>query len=117
MRLSVNTKHTMKFAHLLLFAAGVTLLASVRAQQALPAAADATAAVPPLQYESVFTDTAAPKAEPQSPDKTWVHANRTLLGDGRDAPATGDMPTADAPEKTFAPAPHHGQHDHKGTHQ
>lgn len=101
----------MKFSHLLLFAAGVPLLASAQAQQAMPAAADANAPVTPLQYQSVFADVVALKEAPQSPEKGWVRANRVLLNDEAASPAPGA-----APQKSTTPAPVHGKHKHEGVH-
>ena len=65
---STRTKN-MKFLHLLLFAAGMCLLASAQADQAMPAAADLNAAVSPLQYHAVFLDHVAARELPRSPDK------------------------------------------------
>lgn len=107
----------MKISHLLLFAAGVPMLASAQAQQAMPAAADANAPVTPLQYQSVFTDYMPQKEAPQSPDKGWVDANRALLGDEAAASAPSEKPTAGVSQKAPAPEPAHGKHEHKGTHQ
>lgn len=56
----------MKFLHLLLFAAGLPLFASAQADQAMPAAADPNAPVPPPQYRSVFTDYVAAKEPTRS---------------------------------------------------
>jgi hypothetical protein len=117
MRPSINTKQTMKFPHLLLFAAGVTLLASAQAQQAMPAAADANAPVTPLQYQSVFAHYVPLKEATQSPDKGWIGANRALLGDEAAAPAPGEKPTAGVSPKAPKPEPMPGKHEHKGTHQ
>lgn len=107
----------MKFSHLLLFAAGVPLLASAQAQQAMPAAADANGSATPLQYQSVFADYVTVKDAPQSPDKSWVRANRVLLGEETEAPASGRQPDAGASQKAPTPEPMHGKHEHKGTHQ
>jgi len=107
----------MKFPHLLLFAAGVPLLAFAQAQQAMPAAADANATVTPLQYRSVFNDYVAAKDSPQSPDKGWIRANFAVLGGEATAPAPGEQSTAGASPKTSTPEPTHAKHEHKGTHQ
>jgi len=107
----------MKFLHLLLSAAGVTLLASAQAQQAMPAAADTNALVTPLQYQSVFAGYVPLKEAAQSPDKGWVGANRAVLGDEAPPPASGEKPTAGVSQKAPAPEPMHGKHEHKGTHE
>lgn len=113
----------MKFSHLLLFAAGVPLLASAHAQHAMPAVTDANAPVTPLQYQSVFADYAVVKDAPQSPDKDWIRANRALLGEEAETPASTsrsvEQPAAGASQKAPAPAPAptQGKHEHKGAHQ
>jgi hypothetical protein len=107
----------MKFSYLLLFAAGVPLLASAQTERAIPAAADANAPVTPLQYQSVFADYVKAKDAPQSPDKVWVRANRALLGDGAETSTPSGQPTAGSSEKTAKPEPMHGEHQHKGAHQ
>ena len=107
----------MKFSHLLLFAAGVPLLASAQTERPMPAAADADAPVTPLQYQSVFADYVAAKEAPQSPDKVWVRANRVVLGEEAEALAPSGQAAAGAPEKTVEPEPMHGKHEHKGAHQ
>ncbi|MCS0632476.1 hypothetical protein NX786_24385 [Telluria mixta] len=70
----------MKLSYLLLFAAGMPLLACAQADQAMPAAADPDAPVAPLQYRSVFEDHVAAKEPARSPDKAWVAANRAVAG-------------------------------------
>ena len=70
----------MKLSYLLLFAAGMPLLASAQADQAMPAAADPNAPVPPLQYRSVFADYVAAKEPTRSPDKAWVAAKHEHEG-------------------------------------
>jgi len=111
----------MKFSHLLLFAAGVPLLASARTDRPIPAAADAHAPVAPLQYQSVFADYLTAKEAPESPDKTWVRANRAVLGGQAaapaPAPAPGAQPAAGAAGKSANPQPMHGKHEHHGAHQ
>jgi len=107
----------MKFSHLLLFAAGVPLLACAQADRTIPAAADANAPVTPLQYHSVFTDYIVMKEAPQSPDKGWIRANRALLGEEKPAPAAGEQSTAGASRQAPIPEPMHGKHEHKGAHQ
>lgn len=107
----------MKFSHLLLFAAGVPLLASAQPERPMPAAADANAPVTPLQYQSVFADYVKAKEAPQSPDKVWVRANRAVLGEEAEASAPSGQPTSGASEKTAKPEPMHGKHAHKGAHQ
>lgn len=107
----------MKFSHLLLFAAGVPLLASAQAQQTMPAAADANAPVTPLQYQSVFADYLPLKEAPQSPDKGWVGAHRTLLGNEAPAAVTSEKSNAGTSQKASTPESLHGKHEHKGTHQ
>jgi hypothetical protein len=107
----------MKLPHLLLFAAGMPLLASAQAQQAMTAAADANAPVTPLQYQSVFAQYVPLKEAPQSPDKGWVGANRAVLGDEAAPPEPGEAPAARATQKASTPEPMHGRHEHKGTHQ
>jgi hypothetical protein len=82
----------MKFSILLLFAAGMPLLASAQADQAMPAAADPNAPVPPLQYRSVFADYVAAKEPTRSPDKAWVPANRAVMGEDVEATASHPMP-------------------------
>jgi hypothetical protein len=95
----------MKLSHLLLFAAGLPLLASAQADQAMPAAADPNAPVPPLQYRSVFEDQVAAKEPTRSPDQAWVAANRAVMG------ADGDS------DKASEPHPMPGKHEHGGAHQ
>jgi len=107
----------MKFPHLLLFAAGVPLLAFAQAQQAMPAAADANATVTPLQYRSAFNDYVASKDATQSPDKGWIRANLAVLGEEAVAPASAEQSPAVVAPKTSTPEPMHGNHEHKGTHQ
>jgi hypothetical protein len=97
----------MKYLHLLLFAAGMPLLASAQADQAMPAAAAPNAPVPPLQYRSVFEDDTVAKEPARSPDKAWVAANRAVMG------AEGESTAPDAP-----PAPGVAdKHEHGGAHQ
>ena len=107
----------MKFSHLLLFAAGVPLLASAQAERSTPPGADANAPVTPLQYQSVFADYVRVKEAPQSPDKGWIRANRAVLGEEAEASAPSKQSTAGASEKTAKPEPMHGKHEHKGAHQ
>ena len=107
----------MKFSDLLLFAAGVPLLACAQAQQTLPSPADANAPVAPLQYQSVFADVVASKEAPQPPDKRWARANRVVLGDEAEAPLSGEQSTAGVSQKVSTPEPMHGKHEHKGAHQ
>jgi hypothetical protein len=114
MRPPIKTKTTMKLPHLLPFAAGVFLLASAQAQQAVPAATDANAPVTPLQYQSTFAQYMPLKETPRSPDKGWADANRAVLGDQAPAPAPSGKEAA-MPWKAAAPA--HGKHEHKGTHE
>jgi hypothetical protein len=97
----------MKYSHLLLFAAGMPLLASAQADQAMPAAADPNAPVPPLQYRSVFEDRVAAKEPARSPDKTWVAANRAVMG------ADGEVTASHAPPAHGVP----GKHEHEGAHE
>jgi hypothetical protein len=92
----------MKFSHLLLFAAGVPLLASAQADQATPAAAAPNAPVPPPQYRSVFADYVAAKEPARSPDKAWLPANRAVMGADGEATASPPMPD---------------KHEHEGAHQ
>jgi hypothetical protein len=103
----------MKFSHLLLLAAGVPLHAFAQARQPMPAAADATVPVAPMQYESVFAHYLPLKEAPQSPDKSWLGANRALVGDEATAATSGEELRAGVSQK----APAHGKHEHKGTHQ
>lgn len=114
MRPSINTKQTMKLPHLLPLAAGVFLLASAQAQQAVPAATDANAPVTPLQYQSAFAHYMPLKETPRSPDKGWADANRAVLGDQVPTPAANGKEAA-MPPKAASPA--HGKHEHKGTHE
>jgi hypothetical protein len=107
----------MKFSHLLLFAAGVPLLACAQADRMIPAAVDAKAPVAPLQYNSVFTDYVVAKEAPESPDKGWVRANRALLGEENPAPAAGEQSAAGTFRQVSKPEPMHGKHEHKGSHQ
>lgn len=107
----------MKLLHLLLFAAGVPLLASAQAERLMPAAADANAPVTPLQYQSVFTDYITVKEAAQSPDKGWIRANRALLVDETESPASSDQPAASALQKVPKAQPLHGKHEHRGAHQ
>lgn len=107
----------MKFSNLLLFAAGVPLLASAQAQQSLPSAADANVPVAPMQYQSVFADVVASKEAPQPPDKRWARANRVVLGEEAEAPVSGEQSTAGESGKVSTQEPMHGKHEHKGAHQ
>ena len=107
----------MKFSDLLLFAAGVSLLACAQAEQTFPSAADTNAPVTPLQYQSVFANVVASKEAQQSPDKRWARANRVVLGEEAEAPVSGEQSTAGVSQKVSAPAPMHGNHEHKGAHQ
>ncbi len=107
----------MKFSHLLLLAAGVPLLASAQAQQAMPAAADANAPVAPLQYQSVFAGSVGAKEAPQPPEKGWVRANRALLDEEATFPMSGEQSTAPVPQKTTKTVPAHDKHKHEGVHQ
>lgn len=95
----------MKLSHLLLFAAGMPLLAFAQADHAMPAAADANAPVPPLQYRSVFEDHVAAKEPTRSPDQAWVAANRAVMG------ADG------VADKASEPHPMPGKHEHGGAHK
>ncbi|WP_371763429.1 hypothetical protein [Massilia sp.] len=107
----------MKFSHLLLFAAGVPLLASAQTDRPAPPAADANTPVTPLQYQSVFADYVTVKEAPQSPDKGWIRANRAVLGEDTEASAPSGQPTGGSSEKTAKSEPMHGKHEHKGAHQ
>jgi hypothetical protein len=110
----------MKFLHLLLFAAGVPLLASAQADRAMPAATDANTPVTPLQYHSVFADYVVAKEPALSPDKGWVSANRALMGTDAETAASHAQPAAGGSDKTSEPKPMHDMHDmheHKGAHQ
>lgn len=107
----------MKFSHLLLFAAGVPLLAFAQADRAMPVAADPNAPVPPLQYHSVFADYVVAKEPVRSPDKGWISANRALMGADAEASESDVQPVAGASDKLSAPKPMHDQHEHKGAHQ
>lgn len=107
----------MKFLSLLLLAAGVPLLASAQAERSIPAVANANAPVTPLRYQSVFTGYITLKDGTESPDKGWIRANRALLGDGMESPASGERPAADAPQKTTKAQPLDGKHEPWGAHQ
>ena len=107
----------MKFSHLLLFAAGVPLLASAQADRAMPAATDANAPVPPLQYRSVFEDYVVAKEPSLSPDKGWVFANRELMGSQAESAASDAQSTTGASGKTSERKRMPGKHEHKGAHQ
>lgn len=107
----------MKFSNLLLFAAGVSLLACAQAQQTLPSAADANTPVAPLQYQSVFANVVASKEAPQPPDKRWARANRVVLGEEAEAPVSGEQSTAGVSQKVSTPEHMHGKHEHEGAHQ
>ena len=107
----------MKFSHLLLLAAGVPLFASAQVRQPMPAAADPTVTVTPLQYQSVIAHYLPLKEAPQSPDKSWVGANRAVLADDVAAAPSGEEPAAGISQTAPAPQPMHGKHEHKGTHQ
>lgn len=105
----------MKFSNLLLFAAGVPLLAAAQVDRATPAVSNANAPVAPLQYQSVFADYVVAKEPAQSPDKGWVRSNRAVLGDQAEAPVSGQQ--ADTAASTKASAPAHEQHEHEGAHK
>lgn len=90
----------MKFTHLLLFAAGVPLLAAAQADRDMPAAADPSAPVTPLQYHSVFADCVPDKPLAQSPDKRWTSAA---------SPTPSRMPSMAGPM--------HPIHQHEGARQ
>jgi len=107
----------MEFSHLLLFAAGVPLLACAQADRTIPAAADANAPVTPLQYHSVFTDYVVVKEAPQAPDKGWIRSNRALLGEETPAPAADQHSAAGTSRQAPTLEPIHGKHEHKGAHQ
>jgi hypothetical protein len=107
----------MKFSHLLLFAAGVPLLACAQADRTIPAAADAKAPVTPLQYHSVFADYVVAKEAPQSPDKGWVRANRALLGEETPAPGADEQSADGTSRQVSKPEAMHGKHEHNGAHQ
>jgi hypothetical protein len=107
----------MKISYLLLFAAGVPLLASAQTERSMPAAADANIPVTPLQYQSVFADYVTVKEAQESPDKGWIRANHVLLGDEAKPSASSAPPTATGSQATSAPEQEHGKHEHKGTHQ
>ncbi|SDE63662.1 hypothetical protein SAMN05428966_109286 [Massilia sp. PDC64] len=106
----------MKFSHLLLFAAGVPLLAAAQADRAMPDASSPNAPVAPLQYRSVFADYVTASAPVQSPDKAWAAANRAVLGDQAEASAPGQQAGAGAAPATSAKTAH-DQHDHEGSHK
>jgi hypothetical protein len=106
----------MKFSHLLLFAAGMPLLASAQADQAMPAAADPNAPVSPLQYHSVFGGYVAAKEPTRSPDKAWVPANRALMGETGEATASNAPPAPGVSDKTSEPQPMPDKREHKGAH-
>lgn len=107
----------MKSLHLLLFAAGMPLLASAQPERAMPAAADANAPVTPLQYQSVFADYVTVTDAPQSPDKTWILANRSLLDEDAAGAAQAGQPVAGKSDEVVKPEPMHGKHQHEGAHQ
>jgi hypothetical protein len=107
----------MKISYLLLFAAGLPLLASAQTERSIPAAADANTPVPPLQYQSVFADYVTAKEAQESPDKGWIRANHALLGDEAKPSAWSAQPIATSSQAAPAPEQKHGKHEHKGTHQ
>ena len=107
----------MKFSYLLLLAAGVSLLASAQTEQSMPAAANANAPVTPLKYQSVFADYVAAKEAAQSPDKGWVHANRTLLGANAEASTSTGQSNIEASSSTSKAEPVHNNNEHKGAHR
>jgi hypothetical protein len=107
----------MKFSYLLLAVAGLPLFAFAQTDRSMAAAADANAPVAPLQYQSVFADYVPAKEPLQSPDKGWIRANRTLLGDETVPSASSGQPAAGTSQGGAAHEQKHGQHEHKGMHQ
>jgi hypothetical protein len=105
-----------RFSLLLLAAAGAPLLVHAQAARTPAAVTDPNAAVPAMQYRSVFTD--QPSAAAATPDKVWVQANRDVA----DSPGHGGHGMQGAPAQpapahpTQPPAadPHQGHKDHKG---
>lgn len=107
----------MKISYLLLFAAGMPLLAFAQADRAMPAVVDPNAPILPMQYQSVFADYIVAKEPASSPDKGWISANRALMGSDVEASKSDVQPVADASDKLTVPKPMHDQHEHKGAHQ
>jgi hypothetical protein len=97
----------MKYLSLLLFAAaGMPLL--VHAQSArIPAPADdANAAVPALQYQSVFATRQADPKPLATPDQVWLKANQDAAGgSGHGAHGAHAMHGAHGAAAMQAPAP------------
>lgn len=83
---------------------GVPLIVFAQATRIAPDAADAVAAVAPLQYGSVFAVALQPGEPAQTPDKNWIQANRVVAGDAP-APSGAGVPS---PAKHAA-----GTHAHK----
>ena len=108
-----------RFSLLLLAAAGAPLLVHAQAARTPAAVTDPNAAVPAIQYRSVFTD--QPSAAAATPDKVWVQANRDVAGSpghgGHGMQGNAGAPAQPAPaHPTQPPAadPHQGHKDHKG---
>jgi hypothetical protein len=107
----------MKFRYLLLYAAGMPLVASAHAERAMPAAADLKVPVTSLQYHSVFIDYVPLRNMPRSPHKDWVRANRALACQSGEPPASVDQHTAGAPHEMSMRDYMDEQQKNKGAHQ
>lgn len=81
---------------------GMPMIVFAQAVRIAPSAADAGAAVAPLQYDSVFAGALPPAKPAQAPDKNWGQANRVVAGEA--PPSDASVP---APAKhTTAPHVH-----------
>ncbi|KQV82475.1 hypothetical protein ASD15_10670 [Massilia sp. Root351] len=103
-----------RFSLLLLAAVGAPLL--VHAQVARPPAAvtDANAAVPALQYRSIFTSQPTPDPA-TTPDKVWIQANRDVTGGSGHGGHGGHAGHGTEPARQPAADPHQGHQDpHQG---
>ena len=112
---------------LLLAAAGVPLFVHAQSAGIPVPVADANAAAPALQYQSVFPAAQTGTEPPPSPDKVWRRANQDVTGGpGHNAHgahgAHGAHEAAPAPASPASPAPPKGPaaqpapDPHKGHH-
>jgi hypothetical protein len=106
----------MKRFHLLLLAvASAPLLIHAEPVRISTAVTDASAAVPPLKYQSAYADYKPAVASQSTPDKVWLQANQEISGQSEHGSHEGSsMQMAPAPTDSAKPAAASVADPHKG---